>query len=205
VKHDEGQFAAAGAALGLDLGSQQTEALAGFEGLLLERAVPLGLVSASDAPRIRERHIVDCLRAAAQVRPTDRTAYDVGSGAGLPGIVVAIARPSLRVALVEPRRTRVAFLELAVESLRLANVEVLAAGIEGASEPVDVCFARAFAPLEDAWEATRDRLRPGGRLVYFAGAGAAAAPRTPLPGAAVLDVVDSPVLESSGPLIIMGR
>jgi 16S rRNA (guanine527-N7)-methyltransferase len=205
VKHDD-RLAAAASVLGLDLGSAARAALVGFETLLLERAVPLGLVAASDAPRIRERHVVDCLRAAAQVRPRDRAAYDVGSGAGLPGIVVAITRPTLRVILVEPRRTRVAFLELVVDTLRMPNVEVLAAGIEDASEPVDVCFARAFAPLENAWAAARSRLRPGGRLVYFAGAGDdASGARTLLPGAAALEVVHSPVLESSGPLIIMAR
>jgi 16S rRNA (guanine527-N7)-methyltransferase len=135
--------------------------------------------------------------------PGDARALDLGSGAGLPGVVVAIARPTVHVILVEPRRVRVAFLELAVEHLGLANVSVLAARIQDVDDQVDLCFSRAFAPLPEAWLVAAPRLRPGGRLVYFAGAGAG--PPEPPSDASAVEVLESPLLESSGPLFIMTR
>ncbi|MEX0743211.1 MAG: 16S rRNA (guanine(527)-N(7))-methyltransferase RsmG [Actinomycetota bacterium] len=194
---------AAGARAGVGLSEEASSELRRFEELLRERALPTGLVATADAGRLWERHILDSLRAVRAVRPGDVRALDLGSGAGLPGVVVAIARPSLRVVLVEPRRARVAFLELAVEHLRLSNVSVLAARIEDVDEQVDLCFSRAFAPLPRAWRVAAPRLRQGGRLVYFAGAGAGP-PETPSDASAV-EVLESPLLESSGPLFIMTR
>src|SRR5262245_17499165 len=138
-----------------------------YERLLVDRAVGAGMVAAADVPRIHERHVLDALRAAVAVGPEDRDADDLGSGAGLPGGVVAIACPGLRVALVERRRNRAAFLELVVEELRLLNATVVAKGSEGLSEPVDLAFARALAPPQQAWALAEPLLRPGGRLVYF--------------------------------------
>lgn len=201
MKHGR-DLRALAASSGLDLDTASAERLEAFATLLGDRAVPLGLVAASDAGRVRERHVVDCLRAAAAVRDGDLAAYDIGAGAGLPGIVVAVARPALHVTLVEPRRTRVAFLELAVDTLGLRNADVLASRIEDVSGVADVCFARAFAPAAEAWSAAERLLRDGGRLVYFAGA--ATAGDVPI-GPSSIEVVDSPVLESSGPLIIMSR
>jgi len=194
---------AAATRVGVDLSEEASSGLERFEELLRERALPKGLVATADAGRLRERHILDSLRVVPVVRPRDSRALDLGSGAGLPGVVVAIARPSLHVVLVEPRRGRVAFLELAVEHLRLSNVSVLGARIEEVDEQVDLCFSRAFAPLPEAWRAAAPRLREGGRLVYFAGAGAEP-PETPS-DASALEVLESPLLESSGPLFIMTR
>jgi 16S rRNA (guanine527-N7)-methyltransferase len=189
--------------LGVALDASAAERLLVFEQILAERAVGLGLIARSDRDRIRSRHVLDSLRAVVAVRPEDALAYDLGSGAGLPGVVVAIARPELRVALVEPRKARVAFLELVVEHLELPNAAVVPGRIQDVTEEADLCFARAFAALDAAWEAAFPRLRAGGRLVYFAGAGAA--PPEALPGARSVEVVETPVLESAGPLIIMGR
>jgi 16S rRNA (guanine527-N7)-methyltransferase len=206
VKHDgspdEQELAAQADALGVDVADADVRRLLRFEELLRHRAVPLGLVAAGDAARIRQRHLLDCLRAAAVVTVSDELAYDIGSGAGLPGLVVAIARPWLRIRLVEPRRARVAFLELAVERLGVANASVVPGTIEQQTEPVDVCLARAFAGLERAWELAGPRLGPGGRLVYFAGRGFA--PPATIAGQEVR-VVRTTVLASAGPLIIMSR
>ncbi|MEX2202492.1 MAG: 16S rRNA (guanine(527)-N(7))-methyltransferase RsmG [Actinomycetota bacterium] len=202
ISEPEGLSAAAERA-GVELSEGASSGLERFEELLRERALPAGLVAAADAGRLRERHILDSLRAVRALRPGDGRALDLGSGAGLPGVVVAIARPTLQVVLVEPRRARVAFLELAVEHLRLPNVSVLAARIEDVDEQVDLCFSRAFAPLPEAWRAAAPRLREGGRLVYFAGAGAE--PPEPPTDASAVKVLESPLLESSGPLFIMTR
>jgi 16S rRNA (guanine527-N7)-methyltransferase len=182
--------------------------LKAYASLLSEKAVPLGLVAESDRDRLWERHIEDCLRATAAFRPEDRVAYDLGSGAGLPGIVLACALPDRTFRLVEPRRRAAAFLELAVERLRLENVELLITRAEELDEPADVATARAFAPLDRAWSAAHRLLRPGGRLVYFAGGGMkdpavhARSMISPEPPAEV-EVVER--VDSGAPLVIMSR
>ena len=190
------------AELGVTLDTSQAATLLRYEDLLAGRAVPLGAVARSDATRIRARHILDCLRAAPLVHEDD-LACDLGSGAGLPGIVVAVAEPLVRVLLVESRAKRAAFLEFAVQELRLSNAQVVVGRAEELRRRVDACFARAFAPLPRAWSVARGILRPGGRLIYFAGVelGDPAVPD----GAALEAVVRTAVLESAGPLVIMTR
>jgi 16S rRNA (guanine527-N7)-methyltransferase len=206
VKHGrrpEDELVAGAAAVGVQVSVECARKLRAFEGLLVARGVPAGLVAESDLSRIRRRHVLDCVRAAAVVRESDGAAYDVGSGAGLPGLVIACVCPWLRLTLVEPRRRRAAFLELAVERLELSNALVRAERIQDIHEPADLCFSRAFAPLPEAWAAALPRLRPGGRLVYFAGEGTGSVAL--LAGASAAEVVPAPVLESTGPLIIMTR
>jgi 16S rRNA (guanine527-N7)-methyltransferase len=188
--------------LGVVLDPSQASRMTRFEELLADRAIPLGAVSPSDAPRIRERHILDSLRAAPVVEGADLAA-DLGSGAGLPGVVVAIALPRVRMLLVERRPRRAAFLELAVEELEVSNATVFAGRVAEMPGPVDVALARAFAPMDEAWAQARGILRPGGRLVYFAGGETTVlvAPE----GSAILEVLRTPVLESAGALVIMTR
>jgi 16S rRNA (guanine527-N7)-methyltransferase len=190
--------------LGIDLEGIQVEALLSFELLLIDRAIPLGLVARGDRTTLRERHILDSLRGVLALEPSDTDALDLGSGAGLPGIVVAIARPSLRVGLVEVRRRRVAFLELAVERLGLSNVAVLPLPAGRLDRVVDVCFARALAGLSKTWEIARHLLRPEGRLVYFGGEGFREPDQMP-PAASSLRLLRTPALASSGPVVIMTR
>lgn len=190
-------------ALALELPPSAEGRLLRFEALLKERAVPLGLISDADAERIWERHILDSLRAAAAVEPKDADAYDLGAGAGLPGLVVAIAHPGLKLRLVESRRRRAAFLDLAAGRLDLANARVVPGRIEDLVDPVDLCFARALAPLSRSWSLARPLLRSGGRLVYFAGQGVR--PPESAPGAREIRLLETPVLERAGPLVIMTR
>jgi 16S rRNA (guanine527-N7)-methyltransferase len=206
VKRSEEALASAARSVGVPLVDDQASSLLEFETLLRDRAVDLGMVAQSDSARIRERHILDSLRAAAVTLDSDLDALDIGTGAGLPGIPVAIARPALTVRLVEPRRTRVAFLELVLERARIENAMILSATIESVGVAVDLCFARAFAPLEQAWAAARPRLRSGGRLVYFAGAGFERPDRPE--GCSSIAVEPPPRgsrIESFGPLVIMSR
>jgi len=204
-------------ALGIPLDSAQIRRLIDFEALLRERAIPSGMVAASDASRLRERHILDSLRAAAptvlgQGAPNGREAAsmaDLGSGAGLPGIVLAIALPDSHMTLVEQRPKRAAFLELSVRELPLDNVTVftgsaesLAAAREG--EGFHVALARAFKPLGPAWDVAAPLLAADGCLIYFAGAAAAIGEDFPKKHVKV-SVEACPLLESSGPLVIMAR
>jgi 16S rRNA (guanine527-N7)-methyltransferase len=151
------------------LSQGQLNALDRFEELLRSRAVQLGLIAEGDRERIRERHITDSLRAVACVGAGDRRVIDLGSGAGLPGIPLAIALPAVGFVLVEARRLRGAFLEMVVADLSLGNVAVEVGRVEDLDLQADLCVARAFASLEASWRAAERLLRPGGRLVYFAG------------------------------------
>ena len=168
VKHEGWTEAAARVDGSLPAGA--IDQLAAYEQILVERGGPMGLVAPKDLVRIRERHILDCLRAAALIGPEVIDGYDLGSGGGLPGIVLAIARPHLTVSLVEVRRNRAAFLTEAVQALGLTNVEIYGRRAETLRERRDRCFARAFAPLATAWLVAEPILVPGGRLLYWAGA-----------------------------------
>jgi 16S rRNA (guanine527-N7)-methyltransferase len=174
-----------------------------FAGLLENRGPELGLVGENDRSRVWERHVEDCLRAAAVVQSSDRTSYDLGSGGGLPGIVVAIARPGLEVRLVEAKRRRVAWLEMVIDELAIKNASVLPTRVEGLTEPVDVCFARAFAPLARSWELAEPVLHRGGRLVYFAGRNQAEDEALEL--SPDVRVVRESLLDSAGALVIIGK
>lgn len=201
MKHESSTPERPPSSLGFTLSDEQVDQLERFESLLRERAIPSGFVAVADAPRLRERHIWDCLRAASVIKPDERTAYDLGSGAGLPGLVVAIACPWLEIALVESRRQRVAFLELVLERLYLPNARVLAGRAQDLSVRVDVCFARAFVDPAASWRVADSLLVPSGRLVYFAGQGF---DRSQLPNDVVVSLVAS-TLARSGPLVIMSR
>ncbi|HEX2089646.1 MAG TPA: 16S rRNA (guanine(527)-N(7))-methyltransferase RsmG [Actinomycetota bacterium] len=180
--------------------------LARFEELLRTRAVPLGLISSSDAGRIHERHVLDSLRAVHCLRLTDRTLIDVGAGAGLPGIPVAIVEPERHVVLLEPGAKRAAFLELAVESLQLANVEIRIARAEDVGLKGDVCFARALAPPVRAWELIEGLLSRSGRLVYFAGRSWGRDPEAELEARGVqVTVCDLAQFAWQGPIVMMAR
>ena len=210
MKHEEGrpgrsELLRGAEAIGVGLSDEAVDRLLLYEGLLLERAVPLGFVAASDAARLLERHILDSLRAAAVVEEGDRTALDLGSGAGLPGIVVGIARPNLLLRLAESQRRRVAFLELVVERLGLSGVEAVPGRLEDlpGEGSADLAFARALGPPERSWSLAAPLLHAGGRLVYFAGS--ASEPDLSVPGTSRVERREFPALESSGSLVIMTR
>ena len=108
-----------------------------------------GLIGPREVPRLWERHVLNCA-VLAELVPADATVADLGSGAGLPGLVLAIARPDLRLTLVEPLERRTAFLSEVREDLGLANVEVLrgrAEDLHGARR-FQVVTSRALAPLD---------------------------------------------------------
>jgi 16S rRNA (guanine(527)-N(7))-methyltransferase RsmG len=208
VKHgrdDVSALQAQAEALGVPISTEGATRILELESGLRVRAARAGALSSGEIPKLRERHILDSLRAASEVARRDHDAYDLGSGAGLPGLPVAIATPWLHVGLVERRDRRAGLLEWLVERLGLPNVQVLARPIEDLTAPADLCFARALAPLERAWTIAAPLLRASGRLVYFAGPGA----RIPsqMPGSADVRLVppQAGLLERAGPLVIMTR
>jgi 16S rRNA (guanine527-N7)-methyltransferase len=190
----------------LTISPHSRQLLERFGELLRTRAVALGFISATDAGRIMERHVLDSLRAVRCLRPTDRELVDVGAGAGLPGIPVAIAEPGRHVVLLEPAAKRAAFLELAVETLRLGNVDVRIARAEDVNLQADACFARALARPPRAWQLTEHLLTPRGRLLYFAGRSWAPAMEEELRTLGVgATVCEQPQFAWQGPIVIMAR
>lgn len=138
--------------------------------LLGSVGVERGLLGPREAARVWDRHLVNSV-VLAELLPTGGSVLDVGSGAGLPGIPVAIARPELTVTLVEPMQRRTTFLEECVAQLSLANVRVVRARAEELAGEVivDVVIARAVAPLERLLGLTLPLVRPGGRVLAVKG------------------------------------
>ncbi len=124
------------------LAQRFTEELAGS-------AVERGLIGPREVPRLWERHVLNCA-AIAEMVPIGSSVADVGSGAGLPGLVLAIARPDLRVTLIEPLQRRVIWLEEVIDllGLRDAVTVVRARAEECVHRGFDVVTARAVASLE---------------------------------------------------------
>ena len=132
-----------------------------------------GLIGPLELERLWTRHIINCALPAGLVQAGGRV-IDVGSGAGLPGIVLAIARPDAEFQLVEPMERRVVWLEEQVAELGLENVQVLRARAEDAPDGMaDQVTARAVSALRTLIPITAPLLRPGGELILMKGAAAA--------------------------------
>jgi len=166
------------------------DAAAEYARLLATEGTVRGMIGPREVPRLWERHLLNSAAIASLVSVGARV-VDVGSGAGLPGIPLALARPDLTVTLLEPLARRVAFLTECVRRLGLERVTVVRVRAE--EGPIrrqlggaDVVTARAVAPLDKLAGWCLPLLRPGGLLLAMKGSTAAAelAATGPLPGAA---------------------
>jgi 16S rRNA (guanine527-N7)-methyltransferase len=139
--------------------------------------VARGLIGPREVPRLWERHVLNSAAVAEAVPPGARV-VDVGSGAGLPGIPLGLARPDITLTLVEPMARRVEFLEEALRDLadgetlpwRVIRGRAEEKAVVSAVGPVDVVTARAVAPLPRLVGWCRGLLRPGTQLVALVGA-----------------------------------
>jgi 16S rRNA (guanine527-N7)-methyltransferase len=148
--------------------------LARYAGLLASEGVTRGLIGPREVPRLWDRHLINCGLLAPLV-PGDATVADLGSGAGLPGLVLAIARPDLRVTLVEPMARRVSFLEEVRDTLELPNVAVVRERAEQWRDAprFAVVTARALKGLPTLVSWGMPLLAEDGELLALKGAAAA--------------------------------
>ncbi|HEY3503289.1 MAG TPA: 16S rRNA (guanine(527)-N(7))-methyltransferase RsmG [Actinocatenispora sp.] len=143
--------------------------------LLATEGMVRGLVGPRETPRLWDRHLLNCA-VLGELLPEGTVVADVGSGAGLPGIVLGVARPDLRVVLIESLARRITFLDEVVDELGLTQVSVVRGRAEelvGRLTPVDVVTARAVAPLDRLARWCLPLLPAGGRLLAMKGASAA--------------------------------
>ena len=144
-----------------------------FTANLAQYGEELGLIGPLELPRLWSRHILNCGIVAPLLHGR---VGDVGSGAGLPGLVLAIARPDVEFVLIEPMERRTAWLNDQVAALGLTNVTVVRDRAEDVRRDVllDQVTARAVSALKKLIPMTAPLVRPGGELVLMKGAGAAA-------------------------------
>jgi len=131
-----------------------------------------GLIGPKEGERIWERHIANCIPVTTLI-PQRASVVDIGSGAGLPGIVIALARPDTQVTLVEPLQRRVDFLNEVVALLKLP-ITVIRGKAETTRGSFDVVTSRAVAPLPKLLPMVRHLIKSGGSLLAIKGESAQA-------------------------------
>jgi 16S rRNA (guanine527-N7)-methyltransferase len=139
--------------------------------LLADTGVRRGLIGPREVPRLWGRHLLNCA-VLSEVVPSGVSVCDVGSGAGLPGIPLALVRPDLKITLLEPLLRRTNFLSEVVELLDLDHVTVVRGRAEevlGTLAPVHVVTARAVAPLDRLAGWGVPLLRPYGQMLALKG------------------------------------
>jgi 16S rRNA (guanine527-N7)-methyltransferase len=141
-----------------------------FTADLARRGEELGLIGPLELPRLWSRHILNCALVAPLLSPG--VVGDIGSGAGLPGLVLAIARPDVQFVLIEPMERRVDWLTSESASLGLENVRVLRARAEETKLdwPLDQVTARAVSSLSTLIPITAPLVKAGGQMIFMKGA-----------------------------------
>jgi 16S rRNA (guanine527-N7)-methyltransferase len=179
VRTDEFQGALGDGAreLGIDLSEAIAGALAQHYALLTKWAAKMNLTAIKDPVEAANLHALDSLLFAELIDPEDRSkTIDVGSGAGFPGIPLALARPNLHMILLEPIRKRASFLRVALTELKLDQVQVVEGRLEEIDDPrlwpADLIVSRATIPPVELARLAAKKLVPGGRLILTSGAGA---------------------------------
>ena len=141
-----------------------------FTADLARRGEELGLIGPLELPRLWTRHILNSVLVAPLLSPG--VVGDIGSGAGLPGIVLAIARPDVSFVLIEPMERRVDWLTSEAKSLGLENVKVIRARAEETKLdwPLDQVTARAVSALSTLIPLTAPLVKAGGQMLFMKGA-----------------------------------
>ena len=167
-----------------------------FARMLATQGVERGLIGPREVPRLWDRHLLNCAVVADLIDSRYRTLADVGSGAGLPGLVLAMMRPELSVTLLEPMERRCRFLSECVAELGLVNASVLRGRAEETVLRADVATARAVAPLDRLAEMAVRVVRPGGMVLAIKGRQAAGELRKARPVLRRIGVRDAQVVRA---------
>lgn len=141
---------------------------------LADDGVVRGLIGPREADRLWDRHLLNCA-VLAELLPERAAVADIGSGAGLPGLALALVRPDIAMTLVEPLLRRTTFLEEVVDELGLEHVDVVrgrAEDLHGTSD-FDVVTSRAVAPLDRLLRWSWPLVKPGGQVLAMKGSSAA--------------------------------
>jgi 16S rRNA (guanine527-N7)-methyltransferase len=158
------------AAMQLDVSPAQQEKLMDYLALMFKWNAVYNLTSLRDPMQMVTHHLLDSL-AAVPAFARARNVLDVGSGGGLPGIVLAIVRPDMKVSMIDTVHKKTAFLTQVKAELELANVTVYTARVEQlqVSDKFDVITSRAFADLSDFVNWSCHLLADGGRYIALKG------------------------------------
>lgn len=152
----------------IQISDSQAQQMIQYLDLIREASKKMNLVSAKDLNQLVQRHLIDSLNALVDIEilPNSHCA-DLGSGAGFPGIPIAIARPDITIDLIESRRLKSLFLIKAIGELRLQNVKIIHGRWEEQSAKYDYIFARAVYNESELGKLALPRLEPDGALSYF--------------------------------------
>lgn len=159
---------------GVALSADQHDRLSRYLDLLAEANATMNLTRIVDRPTAEVQHVGDALTVLPHLPPGPHRLADVGAGGGVPGIPLALARPDVRILLIESTKKKAAFLRRAVEALGLANVEVTDlraedVGLSDRRETFDVAVARAVATMNWLAEWCLPLVRKGGKVLAMKG------------------------------------
>lgn len=140
----------------------------GYAAALVRDSDELGLLGPREMPKLWSRHILNSA-VVAELVESGKTVGDVGSGAGLPGVPMAIARPDIQLVLIEPMERRSNWLKQLVAELGLTNVRVLRARAEEVGEVFDYVTARAVSALPKLLKMCVPLTRDGGQIIALKG------------------------------------
>ncbi len=166
---EAGELESGATALGVDLQSAQREQLLRFAALLRRWNAAFNLVSRRDASRLVARHLLDALSLAPMLQGS--RVLDLGTGAGLPGVALAIASPDRAFTLIDRSERRIRFVRQAAIDLGLSNVAPIAADFADyrADGLFDTVVSRAVAKPAALWRVAADLLAPGGIVLLQVG------------------------------------
>ena len=158
-------------------------AIRAYADFLKGAGIERGLIGPREGDRIWERHILNSLFVT-QLLPQGASLFDIGSGAGLPGIVIALARPDLKVTLIEPLERRVEFLKEATEG---TDIQVIRGRAQDVKKSADYVTARAVAALDKLKKMSWHMLKMNGSLLAMKGE-SASAEMASVPGAILHEI-----------------
>jgi 16S rRNA (guanine527-N7)-methyltransferase len=166
----QGQIAAGCRSLQLAVSTAALAQLADYVGLLAKWSKVYNLTAVRQPQQMVTRHLLDSLAVVPFL--IEGSLLDVGTGAGLPGVPIAIARPDLAVTLLDANAKKLRFVRQAVAELRLGNVEVVQARMQEyqPGRAFDMVISRAVSSLEELYRQSRHLLAPRGRMLFMKGA-----------------------------------